>query len=447
MRAKSLRCDGCGAPLEPKKGARAVDCSYCLRRLLIEASVTHVATDASARELTDRLLAGPRGSTFGMGDRVGASTPKPAWDDATRTLWPTAARASSQYGGGWTAQALVGPPRVFPATGDRRGAWAPTTRQSDVEWVEVDFPSDAPLVDRVRIFETNATGAVFAVTVLDGVEEELLWEQPPAREPGRACVLEIVLAAPRRIRRLRAYLVNRLGATWSEIDTVGLVAVEPLPEHLRRAVPAGRGLRLVWPWAIAGLTLGVGACVATSIWASCAAPRNATPPAPSGALEEVALMTWNVQPVGLERAGVVWADRVLGYSTQFRDDRNAAAKALGPPDVFPGSGDLKDAWAPRPTDHGTEHIEVAFPGPVRASAVVIVETFNPGAVARVDDITPGREPLVLWRGRCSPHQAPHVLSVEIGDRELSAVRIVLDTARIPGWNEIDAIGLVPLTGE
>ncbi len=79
--------------------------------------------------------------------------------------------------------------------------------------------------------------------------------------------------------------------------------------------------------------------------------------------------------------------------------------------------------------------------------MVIVETFNPGAVARVDDITPGREPLVLWRGRCSPHQAPHVLSVEIGDRELSAVRIVLDTARIPGWNEIDAIGLVPLTGE
>ena len=37
-----------------------------------------------------------------------------------------------------------------------------------------------------------------------------------------------------------------------------------------------------------------------------------------------------------------------------------------------------------------------------------------------------------------------ILSLELAEtRPLSHVRIVLDTSRTAGWNEIDAIGLVP----
>ena len=85
-----------------------------------------------------------------------------------------------------------------------------------------------------------------------------------------------------------------------------------------------------------------------------------------------------------------------------------------------------------------------FPQVVRASAVAIVETAGGGALVAVDDVSAGRAPARLWQGVTGPADGARVLSVELPTpRAIEAVRVVLDTRRVPGWNEIDAIGLVP----
>lgn len=156
------------------------------------------------------------------------------------------------------------------------------------------------------------------------------------------------------------------------------------------------------------------------------------------------LMVWDVSRPGLARAQVLWASEVREHSSQRSDDEGAARQALGLPDVFPRSGDSGLAWAPDRPDRGSESITVAFTDPVRASAVVVVETEGPGSLAEVTDVTPGREPSLLWRGRTGVEGGARVLSIELPTpREMSAVRIGLDTTRVAGVNQIDAIGLVP----
>ena len=86
-----------------------------------------------------------------------------------------------------------------------------------------------------------------------------------------------------------------------------------------------------------------------------------------------------------------------------------------------------------------------FASPVRAQAITWVETFNPGAIARVDDVSDPSTPVNVWEGAVSapgPHATVWTLTLP-APRVITALRLVLDTSRVAGWNEIDAIGLIP----
>ena len=145
---------------------------------------------------------------------------------------------------------------------------------------------------------------------------------------------------------------------------------------------------------------------------------------------------------------IAWASSVQGFSTQYDDPLWAAAQALGPPNVFPRHGDVQQAWASRAPDDPGEWIAVGFARASAIAAVVVYETFNPGAIARVTltsesgaifevpvdpaDVETSPQGSVRRRFElaCTPYQ-------------VRTVRLELDTMRVPGWNEIDAIGIVP----
>lgn len=406
---------------------------------------TTVQAEGDSRSSTDSLLRGYTGEDVGVGARFTA-TERPDWADPTRTLWPSSAAASSSFGGGWSESALVGAPSVFPRLGDIRGAWAPATRDSRVEWIEVGFPSPAPAAQRIRVFETNVPGSTFAVTVLRGSgaarSEELVWQRrASAIGTGGARILEIELQRAEPIERVRVYLSNDVGTGWSEIDTVGLVTAEPVPAHLqqrpapRRAMPRG-----------CLIAVGV-AVVSAAVWLAMRGSEPSgtpTPPPATDVVQGSTMTAWTVSSAGMDQAGVVWASQVRAFSSEYGSSRYGANRALGRPDVYPTHGDHADAWASSSRDRGLEHLDLAFERPVRASAIVIVETMLPGAVARIEDISAGRPPALLWRGVTQPSDEARVLSLELPTpREVSAVRVVLDTARVAGWNEIDAVGLVP----
>jgi len=113
--------------------------------------------------------------------------------------------------------------------------------------------------------------------------------------------------------------------------------------------------------------------------------------------------------------------------------------------VYPRTGDIPEAWAPRSADAGVQHITVSFGAAIPVRAVVWLATFGPGTVVRVDDVSNPSGAVTLWTGT-DPSAGQDACAVEptlAAPRTIQALRLYLDTTYIPGWNELDAIGLIP----
>lgn len=125
----------------------------------------------------------------------------------------------------------------------------------------------------------------------------------------------------------------------------------------------------------------------------------------------------------------------------------SAAQALGAPDT-PGPGDSIKAWATKVANRGEEWLEVSFNDAQGSEGVVIYESFSPGAIVEIS-IAPETDLEVadwelIWSGNGFPiPETSRELHVELyGTPSVGAIRIVLDTASVPGWNEIDAVGRI-----
>lgn len=129
-----------------------------------------------------------------------------------------------------------------------------------------------------------------------------------------------------------------------------------------------------------------------------------------------------------------WKDPGRGWS---------AKQATGRPDT-PLHGDFATAWAPLREDMGEVTLDLLYGTAVRVESVLLHETLNPGAVARILAFTPEGTWDVVWEGRGAPAQTPVWFAppVRATDYVTSRIRVVLDTDRVPGWNEIDAVELV-----
>lgn len=145
---------------------------------------------------------------------------------------------------------------------------------------------------------------------------------------------------------------------------------------------------------------------------------------------------------------IMWASVVVDFSTQYSEDAWSANQVLGKPDVFPGYGDHNKAWASHGADDRDEWIEVGFDQAERVSGVEVYETFNPGAIDKIELITAkGKRIDVAISSDTFAHgvSAKRELAVRCTQEPIRSVRIHLDSQRVPGWNELDAIGIVPCT--
>lgn len=145
---------------------------------------------------------------------------------------------------------------------------------------------------------------------------------------------------------------------------------------------------------------------------------------------------------------IAWASSVEGFSSQYDDPSWAATQVLGPPDVFPRHGDLPQAWASRGPDDPAEWIAVGFARASPIAAVVVHETFNPGAIDRValtsEDGTIFEVPVDPADVETSPAgSVRRRFELPCTPYRVRTVRLDLDSVRVSGWNEIDAIGIIP----
>ncbi len=132
-------------------------------------------------------------------------------------------------------------------------------------------------------------------------------------------------------------------------------------------------------------------------------------------------------------------------STQYASERYAAYQMTGQPDVYPRYGDNARAWTPEKANKGEEWAELTYEQAVIVSRIDIYETCGPGAIEKVELVDDFGVRYTVWTG--SPRSAGEVSrifhvynnAVHVPCRK---VRLTLDTAKVEGWNEIDAVGLL-----
>jgi len=117
-------------------------------------------------------------------------------------------------------------------------------------------------------------------------------------------------------------------------------------------------------------------------------------------------------------------------------------QATGEPNT-PTAMDSGTAWTPQEMDAGLEWLQVRFDKTVAVAEVRVRESYNPGAISKVTAILADNSEVLLWEGRSPVSEAPCDLVVRPENNvEANTIKVYLDTARVPGWNEIDAVALI-----
>lgn len=121
-----------------------------------------------------------------------------------------------------------------------------------------------------------------------------------------------------------------------------------------------------------------------------------------------------------------------------------AMQATGEPNANPKQDDPK-AWAPHTAEAGQQWLELTYAQPMVASGVRIHEACQPGAVSEVWVRNQEQLWIKVWEGTAAASAQP--LAIEFpSNMSTKVVKLVLDTDRVSGWNEIDAVQLVGPSG-
>ena len=142
----------------------------------------------------------------------------------------------------------------------------------------------------------------------------------------------------------------------------------------------------------------------------------------------------------------IWASELRAVSSQYGVGSWSADQLLGPADVYPRGEDDARAWAPLEADGGHELVEVGFGAPRRITGVEVYETLHPGAVRAIVLVGADGSHRTVHEADPRPlGDGAHRTSIELActDEPVAAVRVLLDTRAVPGWNEIDAIAVRP----
>lgn len=140
-----------------------------------------------------------------------------------------------------------------------------------------------------------------------------------------------------------------------------------------------------------------------------------------------------------------WASSASA-SSEYGASNYSASRATGAPNVR-FHGDNAQAWATRLADAANEWIELTFANPVPAAAVRVRQSFNPGAIVRVELIDTAGGVQTVFQGTDTnvyPRLSIGWLVVKFPTtaQHIERVRLSLDSVAVRGWNEIDAVQLV-----
>ncbi len=123
-------------------------------------------------------------------------------------------------------------------------------------------------------------------------------------------------------------------------------------------------------------------------------------------------------------------------------------QATGAPDTRK-AGDIPTAWASKIADGGVEWLELDYERAVGVDSIRVHESHNPGAISKVAVIRPDGGEVTVWEGNLGDNPQNELLQSDFKvprNVQGQKVRVYVDTGRVPGWNEIDAVQLVGKDG-
>ncbi|MEK6916176.1 MAG: hypothetical protein AABW92_00375 [Nanoarchaeota archaeon] len=131
-----------------------------------------------------------------------------------------------------------------------------------------------------------------------------------------------------------------------------------------------------------------------------------------------------------------------------RDDQSPFA-ATGEPDVTE-CGENQRAWVISQDNDGLHWLELSYDKEVYVSSVKVIESFNPGAVVKIE-LKNDSDYFTLWEGSYKTKDCSYTLEKKYQEIQgnitsnmtsfsTDKVRITVNTD-VAGWNEIDAVEL------
>ena len=168
-------------------------------------------------------------------------------------------------------------------------------------------------------------------------------------------------------------------------------------------------------------------------------------------LKRVAMVTLLLVLVGLLSVNKVQAQSIHLWAieatanSEYSNSRWSAAQMVGAPDTYPRYGDIDTAWTTaymNTTDNVWADLQYAEA--IIVEKIEIYETYNPGAITKVELIDEAGASHEVWRGDAwvAPNQSRifRISNIRV-KTPVNRVRLYLDCSKVPGYNEIDAVGI------
>ncbi|MEA5427378.1 OmpA family protein [Arcicella lustrica] len=145
-----------------------------------------------------------------------------------------------------------------------------------------------------------------------------------------------------------------------------------------------------------------------------------------------------------------WASKVVAFSSEYSDAKttkeNRATQALGKPSKLPMVGTSPCAWQPLTQDNPQEEfLIVSFDTLMPIQQVAIAENYGQGCIVRVEAFDEQDNLKLLWTNKTAPSfemgKMLNLVLTKPTTYKVRSIKLVLNTARVKGWNQIDAIGI------
>jgi hypothetical protein len=163
------------------------------------------------------------------------------------------------------------------------------------------------------------------------------------------------------------------------------------------------------------------------------------------------LLLINISPIFSQKT--YWASKVLEFSSErvipFQTTEYKAIQALGKPNVLPNFVESTAAWEPSQQDSpNSEYITVGFDTLMNIHQVAVAENYGQGCITKILALDSEKKYHLLYE---CPENQPlqnkgkgkllNIFLPSLTNYQVVAIKLILNTDRIKGANQIDAIGV------